>query len=90
MAITIGALFLYTLAELHIAPLIDSLIARIVNRRFLAIGYGSRGLIALGIGYLFTFLVSGIYWLTGSTLYVGLGIFLLIAFVLIIKKSSFK
>lgn len=87
--LTMITLFTYTVGDLLIEPLINSSIARLVNQRYLAIGYGTIGLLAMGIGYLFSFMEKGMQFITEETIYVGFaGLFLLGSVLLYIKYSK--
>ena len=85
--VTILALFAYTIAELLLEPLIDSSIAKLINRKFLAIAYGVVGLLTMGIGYVFLFMEKGLQWLTEHTIYLGFGGLIVLSIILTIKKS---
>ncbi|MCJ8288831.1 MAG: MFS transporter [Crocinitomicaceae bacterium] len=84
--VTTLALFAYTIAELLIEPLIDSSIAKLINRKFLAIAYGAVGLLTMGISYVFLFMEKGLQWLTEHTIYIGFGGLLLLSIILVMKK----
>jgi POT family proton-dependent oligopeptide transporter len=84
--LTVLALFTYTVAQLFIEPLIDSSIAKLINQRFLAIAYGSIGLIGFGISYVYSAIEDGLLSVMESTIIVGfVGLFLL-SIMLVLKK----
>ncbi len=84
--LTVFVLFAYTFADLLVLPIIDSSIAKLINRKFLAIAYGTVSIITMGIGYVFLFIENGIKLLVESTIYVGLGGLLVLSIILIIRK----
>ncbi|PHR46502.1 MAG: hypothetical protein COA32_10180 [Fluviicola sp.] len=84
--ITIIALFAYTFADLLIAPLVDSSIARSINQKFLGIAYGSVALFSIGIGYAFSYMEKGLKLLIENMFYIGLGALLVLSIVLLFKK----
>jgi POT family proton-dependent oligopeptide transporter len=86
VGVSISALFIYTFAELLVEPLIDSSIAKLINHQFLAIAYGTFGLISMGIGYLFGFTEKGLLLLTENTFFFGLGGLFILSIVLLIRK----
>lgn len=88
--ITIVGLFVYTIAELLVEPLVDSSIAKLVNRKFLAIAYGSLSFLFIGFGYVATYAENGLNLFLENTIYVGFGGLLVLSVILAIRFRNFK
>lgn len=88
--ITIVSIFIYILGDLLIEPIIQSSVAKLMNRNYLAIGFGSIGVLYIIVGYAFMYLKDVIQLLTKETFLIGVVGFMLLGIILMVKNRKKK
>ncbi len=84
--VTIISLFIYVFAETLVSTLIDSSIAKLINRKYLALAYGALGLISTGIGYVFSHLEKVLHYFVANSIFVGMGGLFALSIFFIVRK----